>query len=461
MEFRDQIAHEISSLETFVDYVAAPCLRISRSVAFIDASERFFHYISDLARTTFHHLRSLPLESMSGDDFDNNRQQLLTIRDAWKDLHPFIRPATAADTLRMPLALLQSLVRRVHEIKEFSSIEFVLFHTDEFNYLQVKPTMFRLIVNKVALALGGRDFDRDIALIGMPSSQSPALFMNCLLAHEIGHFAYDRKSLLGMIKAEAEQAVKLEKVSPNDLDQNVTVEIIAKWAEELFCDLFAVMLLGPCYVFAYVELFDLVNLVTREGSLSEPKLEKRVPFYWEHPSHIFRVQQQTQLLRSIGWWDQIKHNDSRYIKLMDQLLTVDLNQYRDPDPRKQVAIQAFHKILPEIHRSVGECVDGLDPGVHDYALLQSHVREYLRNGVVPSTVVVKDGSGGINTIHPTEITTINAGFVFYLEEIGNLMQDFGGATSDNILRRKHWMNKIEDWIAKALGDLQLISEKME
>jgi hypothetical protein len=84
MDFRDQIAHEISSLETFVDYVAAPCLRISRSVAFIDSSERFFQYIADLARSTFQHLRSLRLETMEGDDFDANRQQLKTIRNAWK-----------------------------------------------------------------------------------------------------------------------------------------------------------------------------------------------------------------------------------------------------------------------------------------------------------------------------------------------------------------------------------------
>jgi hypothetical protein len=457
MDFRDQIAHEISSLETFVDYVAAPCLRISRSVAFIDSSERFFQYIADLARSTFQHLRSLRLETMEGDDFDANRQQLKTIRNAWKDLHPFIRSATASDTLSMPSALLQSLVRRVHEIKGFQNIEFVLFHTDEFNYLQVKPTTFRLVVNKVALTLGGREFDRDTALIGMPSSQSSALFMNCLLAHEIGHFAFDRKSLLGMIKAEAEEAVKLEKIEQKD--QNLAVEIIANWSEELFCDLFAVMLLGPCYVFAYVDLFDLSNLVTREGLLSEPKLAETTLFYWEHPSHIFRVQQQAQLLRSIGWWDQIKQNNSRCIKLLEQLLTLDLTKFRDGEPVKQIAIQAFIRILPEVHRFVGECVGALDPCVHDYEVIQTHVRKYLRNGVVPSTIMVENETGGVTKVHPTEMTTINAGSVFYLEEIGSLLKDFGGPTPDDILRRKHWMNKIESWTAKALGDLQLLSDQ--
>jgi hypothetical protein len=458
MEFRDQIGHEISSLSTFVDSVAAPCVRVSRSEAFIDSSERFFQYISLLAIHTQGYLGNLSLDSMTGDDFDSNRQQLKTIRDAWRDLHPFIKPATNADTLSMPLALLQSLVRRVREIEGFGGVDFVIFHTDEFNYLQVNPTRFRLVVNKVALTLGAREFESDLGLIGMPSSQSSGLFMNCLLAHEIGHFAYDRKSLLGFIKAEAEAAVKLEdKGRAKSTERNAMVEVVAQWAEELFCDLFAVMLIGPCYTFSYIEFFDIVNLLSREDGLCEPKLVERLPFYPEHPSHIFRVQQQSQLLKSTGWWHQIKSGESRHIRLMEHLLTIDLERYPSSDPRREIPIRAFIRILPEINKAVGDVAGKLDSCVHDYGLVHHHVREYLRNGVVPSTLNIKTGAS-VAKVHPTDLAAINSAFMFYLEEIGTLLKTFSGPSVPDIQRRNHWIRKVESWAVKALGDLQLITE---
>lgn len=458
MDFSDKIGQEISALSTFVESVALPCVRINRSVAFIDSSEQYFHYISTLAKYTQEYLANLSLESMTGEDFDNNRQQLKTIRDTWRDLHPFIRPATNADTLSMPLALVQTLVKRVRQIEGFSRVDFVIFHTDEFNYLQVNPTRFRLVVNKVALTLGAPEFDSSLGMIGMPSSQSSSLFMNCLLAHEIGHYIYDRKSLLGIMKAEAEVAVNLElKGEVKVVERNAMVEVVAQWAEELFCDLFAVMLVGPCYTLAYIEFFDVVNLLTREDELSEPKLAERLPFYSEHPSHIFRVQEQSKLLKGVGWWDQIKSGQSRHIRLMEHLIAIEQDRYPRSDPRREIMIRAFIRILPEINKSVGTIFAKLDLFIYTYHLLQHHVREYLRNGLVPSTLTIKQ-DGNVKKIQPTEIVAINSAFMFYLDEVGGLLKTFSGPNGTEIQRRNHWIRRVESWTAKALGDLQLIKE---
>ena len=474
MEFGDKVGQEISALSTFVDSVSLPCVRVSRSVAFTDSSEQFFRYIAGLAKRTQEYLATLRLESMSGDDFDNNRQQLKTIRDTWRDLHPFIKPAESADTLSMPLALLESLVKRVRQIGALGEVNFVIFHTDEFNYLQVNPTRFRLVINKVALTLGVPEFDRNLGMIGMPSSQSSSLFMNCLLAHEIGHYVYDRKSLLGTVKAEAEVAVNLEEAEATKaetgptvnlekkgpatlLSRNAVIEVVAQWAEELFCDLLAVMLIGPCYTLAYIEFFDMVNLLTREDGLSEPKLVERLPFYWEHPSHIFRGQQQRLRLKESGWWDHIRKGQSRHIHLMEHLIGLDQGRYAKSDPKRELPIKAFIRILPEINRSVGAVMAKLDSCVHDYSQLQQHVRHYLRNGLVPSTLSIKS-NGQVDRIRPTEITTINSAFMFYLEEVSDLLKKFTGPPGTEIQRRNHWIRRVESWTAKALGDLQLIKE---
>ena len=44
------------------------------------------------------------------------------------------------------------------------------------------------------------------------------------------------------------------------------------WAEELFCDLFGVDLLGPSFVFASIELFDLGSLWSPDAELNQEGL---------------------------------------------------------------------------------------------------------------------------------------------------------------------------------------------
>src|SRR5438045_7295277 len=95
--------------------------------------------------------------------------------------------------------------------------------------------------------------------------------------------------------------------------QSRLIQVVLKWAKELFCDLFAIRLVGPCYSFAYIYLFDVTNLLNKGGTaiidLNETQPQMR--FYRGYPSHPFRVKEQVELLKKEGWWNVVKDLDSR------------------------------------------------------------------------------------------------------------------------------------------------------
>ena len=53
-----------------------------------------------------------------------DRQNLLTIRDFWRDIHGFVKPSRDADTLHSPLALTEQIKARLSLIQFFGDASY-------------------------------------------------------------------------------------------------------------------------------------------------------------------------------------------------------------------------------------------------------------------------------------------------------------------------------------------------
>lgn len=258
----ETLQRDAAALFSFVDSVCLHCQEGPEAPAYLSPSTTFFRYIRRLGDATKAFLNAFPGSAPKDQKlYQFYRQKLETIRSGWFEFHQFIKPAVDADTLNVPYALVEALTRRLNRIPEFRKTKFVLFHFHEVNYLQVRVSEIKKTANRLAsLIPDSRDFPPDLGMIGIPYSQSSSLYLNCLIAHEIGHFVFQNLQLRQKLLPHVGQSLKLSlgakfaSAGAEYLDWSR--DRLLSWSEELFCDLFAIWLVGPCYALAYVELLD-------------------------------------------------------------------------------------------------------------------------------------------------------------------------------------------------------------
>jgi hypothetical protein len=462
---REQLQREVASLYAFVETVSRACVPPPQSVSYSESSNTFFDYVGHLADCTKRHIAGF--DGHAEDDaegFVEARTELWTLRTAWRDLHQFIKPSADADTLNQPTAMVAALVNRLRELPSFESTDFTIFHTDSFDYAQVSPSAMEAAMTQLARIVNANQFPSNLGLIGIPNSQGNALFFNCLLAHEIGEYVYAKQAIEASLAAVAATALEKHEgaefsAAPLTLQSRMT-KIVLQYAKEIFCDMFAVRLVGPCYSFAYIELFDLLNLVHKDGTLIVSD-DARPPIlsYYAYPSHPFRMKVQADLLKAEGWWDAIKDMDSRQCAVLQGLLGLGLNDFIQAEEAvasdRVAQMKALVDIMPHIRTQLGNVTAGIDPRTHEYGLLWRPIAEYLRNGIVPSTLNIPDSASTLKEVHATPITLLNAAYRFYLEGVEELMSGIKGQDLSSAQDRAAWMKRIEKWTTKALEDVAL------
>ena len=280
---RDELGHELAALLSLVDSIVAPCDLPAGSVAYTSASEDFRSQIIELSHRTKRYLNAFSDNENideGEEDFGSAPSELKEIKSVWKELHPYIKPAMQADTLHQPTSLVNALTDRFREIKDFENTTFTIFHAEEFNYLHLYPAEIARVTSRLSRLVAAGEFP-EFVLIGIPSSQASALFINCLIAHEMGHYVAAKKGFLTRMLGEAETALKLvlKEEYPTGRGSFELPAKLAKWAEELFCDLFAVQLLGPCYTFAFIELYDLLQQLRLDGTLHPERTRTAQAFF--------------------------------------------------------------------------------------------------------------------------------------------------------------------------------------
>ena len=359
--------------------------------------------------------------------------------------------------------MIAALVERFQELQGFANTQFTIFHTDSFEYSQANPSSTEDAVAQLARVLGAKSFPADLGLIGMPNSQGGSLFLNSLLAHEMGEYACARRNVEGMLAGPVKKALAHRIGESFDKEQIIVQSrmqtTVLKWAREVFCDLFAVRLVGPSFSFAYSELYDLPNILRKDGGLlDEHDAQTQFLSYSLYPSHPFRLKAQADLLKEEGWWDLIKDLDSRHRVLLEQLLAADYSLFFNAEISmggQGAYVAALIDLIPEIKAQVVLITDGIDNHLHEFGLLWKAIGEYLADGVVPSSLLI-EVDHRFKEVHPSPVTLLNAGHRFCLEGTEELMSRINGQDLSSTDHRTVWMRRIENWTSKALEDVMLL-----
>ena len=300
--------------------------------------------------------------------------------------------------------------------------------------------------------------------MGMPYSQGRTAFANCLVAHEMGHFVYRDKTFESSLQTAADTALKsvFENYEGQSQEQkDRLIRCVARWAEELFCDLFGVMLLGPCYTFAYIEAYDLSAVLDSAGAISEERMQPRMEFYEYHPSHIFRLQQQSVFLRESHWWDHICKSQARFSTLLQLLRCIETDAHVAQNPTVGRLVPALSAIVPEIRKAAFTAFEEVDDGFALFSQLNRFVRDYLAAGVVPSTLNIRisNDTDDVVAVSAPPLVLLNSGMEFYLTRTDELIRSIQGEDQNQFDCRLRWIRRIEEWVAKAIEDESLEKEE--
>lgn len=464
-DLKATLRQDAASLQQFVNTIADHCERRNSAAAYLQSSERFFSYIVKLAASTRSFLTQSLESRTDAKDLLDLRSDISVLRAGWRFLHGFVKPVLDADTLRLPCSLVLGLTSRFREIPQFSDTEFVIYHTDEFNYFNVKLSVLKPGADRIAGLVSGPSFPDKLGLIGIPYSQASSMFMNCLIPHEMGHHVFGQLALSLKFKAQLEQELIARfGVSLSAEARLQIVERLAFWTEEIFCDLFAVRLVGFCFSLAFVELFD-VSTVLEENSVYSPARATGKTEFLQYPPDLFRLRQQVAVLQQDKWWLNLQKIDSHYIRTFEAATALRdqdfgflelRNYFTNIDPA--VVLSAFYGVIPTIFSELDKITSGLRLGTDGWESTDKGIALYLRNGIVPSSIRLE--ASGANTIHPEPVSLLNASYKFYLEGLDDLIANIEGAEVINVGDRTKWAKKVELWTAKAIEDVMLMTGRV-
>jgi hypothetical protein len=281
----------------------------------------FLKYITDLGQTTERYLEKFASTPQDPDPkmAAMDRGTLSNLRFFWFDLHEFVQPSRDADTLHSPEILISRLEEQLGGIRGLDGCTLLISHTAELNYLQTSRQDLRERAESYcAIVPGAPTFPSKLALIAIPYSQDENLFSNLIICHEIGHFVFEQLRLERRLCARIETALK--KTGPlSASDLSWCLQRVWAWAEEIFCDRFAIGLVGPAFSFSYIEMFDVL------GSSDDDRINDLTD---DHPSDSCRFFEHFQQLKGTGWWTLLDQRESAFAELIHKLSKIPSNRYR-------------------------------------------------------------------------------------------------------------------------------------
>ena len=126
-------------------------------------------------------------------------------------------------------------------------------------------------------------------------------------------------------------------------------------------------------------------------------------------------------------------------------------------------LRVLEAILPDIRQAIGVAFDKVDDGFAEFFQLNSTVQNYLANGVVPSTLNIRNGykPEDTNAFTASPLVLLNSGVEFYLTGIDELMGSIKGEDVNSYPKRLHWIRRVEQWVAKAIEDQSLGMEGVD
>lgn len=454
------VRQEAVDLHRFIEPLIRMCtdLRADYPV-FPEPSKTFFAYVQKLGLETQNFLTHYPdsyHKSKSPSTAFSKRQKLVLLRNAWGNLHEYLRPALDADSLHLPMPLITAFQDIVNEAEEWKQFEFVLFHTTQWNYLQVPSGMARDIANDIADLIGGSRFPINLGLVGIPYSQANSFFLNCLLPHEMAHFSYQEDSS-AEVESEIDRALERMEQEIGTLGEEEISEwrdTLRRWVEETFCDLVALCQIGPAFTFAFAELTTAALIVGQpDGTPGDC-----YGFMSEHPAEAARFHVHLRLLKRLGWWEAISDLTSASISVLKSCENWSSCFYIQSFLPTQVSdlrvFECYNEIVDwlvdHVIQTVGSSVDHIE-GFKKYS---ATISEYLRRAIVPSTIIY-DGK----QVNPHPVVLINAIWSFRLTELNYLIQNVEGESVDSVQSVSRMTDRLELWALKAIEDYRLLAKQ--
>jgi hypothetical protein len=466
----DVLRHDAASLAGFVKDVSDSTEAARAGIArYPSPSTEFLSFVDTLAHSTEQFLARFPTARPRHERlYGTHRQKLFSIRSAWDELHQFIKPTADAHTLEIPTPLIDALTARFNLIKDFERTRFAVFHLDELNYMMIGSAYVQRLADDLASLVGAAErFPTGLGLIGVPYSQGRSLFSNLLIAHEMGHYLFENANvdgeLLPFIESAINDVIGTQWASVGTEEKTWLRDRLAYWAEEVFCDLVAVWLAGPCYTFAYIELFDLA-VAARPGARVRYEVGDDVcEFSDTHPADLFRIKQQAVLLDGrLGWRDHLKTFGTHYVDVIDASRRTPESRYFAEEAWFAQLFSrlpaAFFRIVDPLHRIVGRLLDGVDSGAKAFQEHNRLIEAYFHEGLVPSTLVSRRGTK-TKTEQPTPLAVINTCYKVYLRSLGTVMGRVKDVYPTSVAHRVQWASKLENWALKAIEDCQLLEQR--
>jgi hypothetical protein len=444
------LVHDAAVLHRFVDFIEEYCKEQERSQSYVDSSGLFFKYVEELAAGIKLELRS---EVDRATRFPVRlpvlRRNILTLKYYLRLLHTLIKPAADAHTLTIPAPLIDLASRQLQAVKGMKNSKVVILLTPEFMYFQRPHTHVKEQASLVETFIPQATFPPKLGFIELPYSQGPSFFTNLAIYHEIGHFVYEELSGVGSAH---QDIIALRSVTARSLgrifrDQQVlalAIKIVENWTQEIFCDLFAIRLIGPAFSFALVEILGMLGFLSPKAS---------VEFNSTHPASACRFAEHINMLTADSWMQAIEDIKPEQKKLLEKFAAIPRSNYTfyfdDAEPGPRRLVDTFlDSVIPAIRKLVRELTPKTTAAVRRFGRMRRGIEECLKVGVVPRTTT--------SSSSPDPVSIINAAFCFYLVSLPDVIKQFEGPEADKAVDvYSKWTRRLEMWTMKAIEDSQI------
>jgi hypothetical protein len=461
----DGLLHDAAAVYRLVEFIEHFCIEQRTSRSYVEATREFFKDTIRLAAQTKKYLVDIASEAKTRMEsgasqwndvwFANERETLYTIKGSWNIIHRYLKPAADAHTLEVPVPLVQLAERQLHLLPKMRAALIAVLLTPELNYFQTSHTRLKTAIRALEDSTGiSPEHARNgtLGFVELPFSQGPSFFTNLALYHELGHFAIeenypDRDPLASRAEEALKDVYAAEFTNLPEDEQAGARQWLRKWAEEIFCDLFAVRLIGPAFSLASIEMFSLIGFLTPEN---------KTKFLPSHPAAACRFREQLEVLKDDHWWETIKALESDHVAQIAKLAETPEDQYSIYIDRKkrasdQRALRAFRALLPHVRSLAKDLTSGRIEGQPCFTENRERIENCLSHGVVPSRLYTEQK---LFPAYP--IAIVNAAFCFYLKGLQKLISGLDGQDANKIDHRSHWTKRLEMWTIKAIEDFFLL-----
>lgn len=415
---------------------------------YVGASPVFFEHTRAVADGVLQFLHKLELsENRSARRIKAERLKLGTIKAYWSSIHELLKPAADAHTLSVPIPLVEALTDLCADIPSIKHAQITVLLSEQLNYFQSQHTGLKEVYSKLRTVLPGLpSFPVGLGFIGVPFSQASSLFTNLVIFHELGHFIFEETEKIRDLETIVSDTVNtIRTATLTTADLLWVQQTVLRWAEEIFCDLFAIRLVGPAYTFAYLELLNVIGGTNTKIASG---------FHSTHPADACRLREHLAKLRSDGW-SNILDLDIEHCDLLKTLAGINDSEYRlvlaDASLSGSALIQAFIRILPEVRKLSEECFSHNNQAPARLRDRIEHVYSCLEQGIIPSAAFDEQQPSFL----PDMVALTNAAFAFYLEAMSRLIKNIDGETETDVFAIAKWSRQVEMWTLKSIENLRL------